>query len=453
MLVILCCCFFCDQVEFLINMLLKLIRSSSLLKFFARLGLELPLAFPGIVVVFASYCISIFLRLFMWNSSRKPNLLWGTTPIIGLAYLSNALRERNYLSDTVVLERSPIYNNEIFDFCLKPQTGLGVIVDRIVSSVKAYSFFARAILKYDIFHYYFDGGILRNTLFAQYELFFLKLARKKIVLMPYGSDAFVYDLIANYSWRHGLMLEYGQMGNFAHSIQKRLRKWSAQADVVVGCLVHIVNLPRWDILPLTCYPVDLKKFEPVLPNIEGEIRIAHATNHRGIKGTAFLIDAVNKLQAEGYPVKLDIIERTPNHEALIRIAACDIYVDQLIFGYALAALEAMAAGKVVISAIDNDSSYTIFKNYSYLSECPIVPASVETIYDVLKKLISERVKWPEVGQKSRSYVEKRHSFQAFAEMFEAIYQKIFWNQSVDLINLYHPLQEYKKHPSLETSEH
>ena len=98
-------------------------------------------------------------------------------------------------------------------------------------------------------------------------------------------------------------------------------------------------------------------------------------------------------RGEGYDIELDLIERVSNKRPSLRVAAADVYVDQLLFGYAMAALEAMALGKVVISGLEDTPDYRLFRRYSYLDECPIVPASPETIADVLRDLIADRMQW------------------------------------------------------------
>lgn len=375
------------------------------------------------------------------KKNKQPRLLFGVTPIISIAYIARALRQKGYQSDVVVTGESSIYSRDIFDKVLLPAKNLPKLIKLGLGNILAYQFFLKALWKYDIFHYYFDGGILRHTLFAHAEMTILKICRKRVVLLPYGSDAFVYDLIPNPIWRHALMLEYAQFGNDAKRLQNKVRKMTAKADIIVGCLVHFINLPRWDILPLTCYPVDTEKFKPVYPlAVQGRpIRIAHACNHRGVKGTIFLIEAVSRLKRAGLSVELDIIEKISNKEALNRIQNCDIFVDQLIFGYAQAALEAMAFGKVVISALENNPAYDLFRRFSYLKECPIVHADTETIHDVLVTLIERSSEWTDIGKQSREYVELRHSYVACASMYEAIYKKIWWKDNIDLINFYHPL--------------
>lgn len=415
-----------------------------MVKRFLRILLDLPwflLLGPWLILMVSAYGIGHFF-LSSLRSQRQPRLLFGVTPIISMAHIARALKQKGYRSDTVMVGESSIYQASTFDIVLLPKRAYPKPLKLWFSHAMVYCFFFKAIWRYDIFHYYFDGGLLRHTLLAKFELGLLRFCGKKIVLLPYGSDAFVYDAIANPIWRHGLMLEYAQFGNDAFALQKRIRTMTAKADIVIACLVHFINLPRWDILPLTCYPVDAHLLEPSYPALHANpIRIAHACNHRGIKGTVFLIAAVQRLQREGFNIELDIIEKVPHQEALERIQRCDIYVDQLIFGYAQAALEAMAFGKVVISALDNQPAYDLFRRFSYLKECPILSANTETIEEVLRHLFQHQEYCAAIGRRSRQFVEKRHSYPAIAMMYEAIYRRIWWQEPIDLINFYHPLLE------------
>ena len=378
--------------------------------------------------------------------TEKPRLLWGVQPIISLVNLSRALRRAGYPSETVALYESSIYPRDLFDHSPYPATG-NIVMQYIGTQLQPYVFFMRALRRYDVFHLFFDGGLLVRTPFSFFELPILRLLGKKIVFMPYGSDAFAFDAIANPLWRGGLMIEYALLGNKTERVQKRVRRLTKYADVIVGSVVHVACLPRWDVLPVTAYPIDVGAIEPVPPSREGSVRIVHSSNHRGAKGTDFLIAAVDELKEEGYDVELDVIERVPNTEAVARMAAADIYVDQLIFGYAMAALEAMALGKVVISGLEESPDYTLFRRYSYLGECPILPASPETISRVLRELIADREHWAAIGEASREYVGRWHSYEAAAELYGSIYRRIWSGEDVDLMNLYHPLRRAGPRPA------
>lgn len=396
--------------------------------------------------------LPIGLTLIVWGLLRatrsprqtKPRLSWQSTPIKSLAYMALAMREAGYKSETAVIELYSIYRASDFDHLIVPRMSRGVVWNRVAASILAYRFFACSLAEYDVFFMYFDGGVLRRTVLARWELKLLRVAGKKVVLIPYGSDSFVYDRVTDPLWRHGLMTSYPDLGNKAAAIEKRIRRMTADADVVVACLFHYMCLPRWDVLPLTCYPVDTRALRPVPPRTEGVIRIAHAANHRGIKGTEFVIAAIDALRDEGHEIEFDLIEGVTNEVALARIAAADIILDQLVAGYALAALEAMALGKVVVSPISGSPAYDLFRVYSYLDECPIVSASQKSILEILRQLIGNRQQWPKIGAESRAYVERRHSFEASAAMFTAVLKRIWYGEDIDLINLYHPLLEKKR---------
>ncbi|HET9496018.1 MAG TPA: hypothetical protein VFR15_17455, partial [Chloroflexia bacterium] len=72
-------------------------------------------------------------------------------------------------------------------------------------------------------------------------------------------------------------------------------------------------------------PVDLARWIPKPPRTtpvtpEDPVRILHAPSDREIKGTRHLLDAVERLKADGYPVELMMLEGVP-HERVAEF--CD----------------------------------------------------------------------------------------------------------------------------------
>ena len=103
------------------------------------------------------------------------------------------------------------------------------------------------------------------------------------------------------------------------------------------------------------------------------------------------------------------------HKDLINLLKdkADILIDQLIFnGYAMSAIEGMAAGIPVISNLENSDTVTFFKRFSFLKECPIYSANPESIEDKLEELIKSEALRKEIGEKGKLYVEKFHSYEA-----------------------------------------
>lgn len=60
----------------------------------------------------------------------------------------------------------------------------------------------------------------------------------------------------------------------------------------------------------------------------------------------------------------------------------------------------------------------------YVEELPVVNATPNTVYDVLKELITDQKKRQEIGGKSREFAVKWHSAEAGARRFDEIYSEI-----------------------------
>nr|NHJ86690.1 hypothetical protein [Asgard group archaeon] len=58
------------------------------------------------------------------------------------------------------------------------------------------------------------------------------------------------------------------------------------------------------------------------------IRVCHTPTNQLIKGTNFLLEAMEQLKNEDYKVELDLIEKIPKEECLKRKAKCHILFDQ-----------------------------------------------------------------------------------------------------------------------------
>ncbi len=108
-----------------------------------------------------------------------------------------------------------------------------------------------------------------------------------------------------------------------------IRKWQESRRTWRGVLHIGVITPmryfrlhgaRWfwamDVLIPTQLFIDHQEWRASLKivNPNDEVVICHAPNHRGFKGTEFVIEAVARLQAEGLKVRLKLLERMQNVE-------------------------------------------------------------------------------------------------------------------------------------------
>jgi hypothetical protein len=352
----------------------------------------------------------------------KPRLVWAGLPIFSIAWSSKALRAKGFDTLSIANTRYRTALDSDFDVWLADGS-VPTLPGRAVRLLRAVSCFVTLLFTRDVLHAYFNGGVLGKTPLLNWEFRLWKLAGKKLVLFPYGSDAFVYSRLPASEWAEALKADYPRSTENDAAVAWRVDAFTRLADCVVGCLVHTVGLPRVDFWPVLWYPADLS-IKPVPPSTSGPIRIAHAPNHRLIKGTQYLIEAVERLRARGCPVELDLIEGVGRDVVYEAFRHADIVVDQLLFGYALTALEGMAFGKPVLSGVSDDPMYEPFRRLSYLDEAPVIPTSSATIEQDLERLIVRRSEWPEIGRRGRSFVERRHSPDATVELMERVYAHI-----------------------------
>jgi glycosyltransferase involved in cell wall biosynthesis len=208
----------------------------------------------------------------------------------------------------------------------------------------------------------------------------------------------------------------------------------------------IDGIGRWDVPVgnMVCIDLDQWQCKPVYSSRNGRIgavKIMHTPNHRGFKGTEFLIHAVEELKAEGLKVELILLEKVPNDRVCELMQEVDILADQFICtGYGLAAIEGMASGLPVMANLEHEAYTRIFRRYSFLNECPIFSTSPETLKQNLEVLITNPELREQLGRAGRRYVEKYHAFETSQYLFGSIYEKILDGNEVDLMDLFHPLK-------------
>ena len=169
--------------------------------------------------------------------------------------------------------------------------------------------------------------------------------------------------------------------------------------------------------PLQYLIVDPSQFTPIYPvaDCARAFRVVHAPNHPHFKGTRYLEQAVTRLQQEGYLIELILVSGLSNRELMNVVGSADLVADQFIggsFGYA--AVEAMALGKPVLCYV-RDSIRA-----SNPDSLPIINASPDDLHEKLRDILQNRHSLPEIGRRSRQYVERYHSLTAFTASLRAI---------------------------------
>jgi hypothetical protein len=169
-----------------------------------------------------------------------------------------------------------------------------------------------------------------------------------------------------------------------------------------------------------------------IPRNDRELLVYHAfgnmdartRNGRNIKGTGVVRAAVERLQAEGVPVRLVFVTGMKNVEVRFMQVQCDVIVDQLNYGrYGATAREGMMLGKPTVCYINRNEPRPEHA-LACMGELPLVSATEHTIYEVLRDLLLDPAKRAAIGQASRTYALKWHSADACAERYERLYDDV-----------------------------
>ncbi len=274
----------------------------------------------------------------------------------------------------------------------------------------AMQFFLRSLSRYDIFHFYFATTFFPRTV----DLPILAALNKKIFFTFQGCDirptpACAAARISPTTHRHAPMK--AQQQHLQHLLSYASGSFVLNPDLLDPS-------PTSTYLP---YAIDINNLRPTPPSWDGkgDVIIFHAPSDRLVKGTDYLVAAVDRLRQQGYPVRLDIAHKVSNTEVRKRAGVAHIVVDQLLIGwYGALAVETMALGKPTICFLDARHRKRVW----YENEIPILNADPESIERVLRELLEQPNTWRDIGERSRAFVEHIHAPEKVADIVIREYQ-------------------------------
>lgn len=404
---------------------------------FRRLKKSIFYLIAFILLTFSAPIIIIAARLV---KSKKIRLVWGEAPIINNPLWARAMKAGGYNSESYTDGYCKSINaREDYDLILQERFRF------LPNELQKVFGFYESLIRYDVFFISFNGFFLGLTPFWFFEAYLLKLAGKKVVVIPFGADAYIYRRVRSVALLHGLMMSLPFASTRQNYIQKKVDYWCKHANAVIAGIMGPDGLGRWDaiipsVLHLNVDEWTVSNRNSMADGVKEIVYVGHAPNHRGFKGSEFVVEAVRQLQNEGVKVELVLIEGKPNSEVKnIFQNKLDILVEQLICpGHGLTAIEGMATGLTVISNLDDDDYLLPFRRWSYFNECPLVSANPESLKKVLGQLISSPQLRTQLGNASREYVEKYHGQKAAIFFYSKVIDFIYGKEK-SIINLFHPL--------------
>ena len=397
------------------------------------------------------------------SANESPRLFWGTVPILNFKYWNEAMKLKGFTSSSLMSHfYGSVNKKEDFDLYLdeikKPfYVRLMLKLSSPFTNINRIYLMFYIADNFDILNITYEGVVFKDTRLWSREIDFYKKCGIKIVCLPYGGDYQMYSKLYNKSWHHALLSNYpGGIYN-EKRIKEKTDFFVANADCIMSGF-QFDQIARWDILPYAIYPMNTSMWKPKElysdhDGINEVVNVYHTPNHRSVKGTEFLIDAVKELKEEGLLVDLILLEGVQNDKVRqILHEDADILVEQLILGFALSAIEGMATGLPVISNLEEENQTRVFRRFSYLNECPILSSNPERIKEDLKTLVTNPDLRKQLGMAGVKYAKKYHSYTAMGEIFSAIYDKIWYGKNVDLIGFFNPKvagSYNNRHPKVE----
>lgn len=375
---------------------------------------------------------------------RRRDLVWTPVPLINNKYWARAMRQAGWPARTLMTGHYSINRRDDFDGYFEDLVPAWIRHRGLRDHLALLAALLHLVRTARVVHLPFSGGPLGHTRFWRLEAWLLRRAGIRTVLIPYGADAYMYSRVADPSVRQGLLANYPDAARREEEITRRVRYWSTHADCIF-CGLMMDGFGRWDV-PMPSYiHIDTEQWLPRAAysphdGVSGPVRVIHTPNHRGFKGTEFVVDAVERLRAEGLQVELVLLERVPNERVREVMATADILAEQFLIGYALSGIEGMASGLAVMSNLESEFYTRIFRRFSFLDECPILSTSPETLTANLRALVTNPALRERLGRAGRAYVEKYHSYETAQYLFGAIYERLLHGRDVDLVNLFHPLR-------------
>ncbi len=393
--------------------------------------------------LFWASALTVAARLARRKRGHRQRLWWGPEPLVNIKYLSDLLRAAGYESTTVVTHNYPKFAATRFDLYYDDVVGASSFPGFVRAKSPDYLVFLHLLRNFDIAHIPATGGPLGRTPLASLEPRLLRLAGIQTVMVPYGGDFYRYSWIPEALMRHAMLLNYPSAGQHEDVVERRVKRWMKHADIVVSGFM-VEGAGRWDVLAsnfLALPPGRVKPREqPHTSDGGGEpVVIVHAPNHRGVKGTEFIIEAVASLKKKGHAIDFVLLENSPNEEVIEQLRRADICVDSCIgCGYGLFAIEAMASGATVVGNLEDEQRLGVHRHFGWLNQCPVVSANIDQLEETLAYLIRNPALREELGQTGVEYVKRFHSPEMARHLFGSVYRKLR-GEEVDLLMLFHPV--------------
>ncbi|WP_136029885.1 glycosyltransferase family 4 protein [Microbacterium sp. PF5] len=146
---------------------------------------------------------------------------------------------------------------------------------------------------------------------------------------------------------------------------------------------------------------------------DGPLRVVHAPSSAGLKGSDRIAAAVQRLEAEGL-IEYTEVRGVPAERMPELYGGADVVLDQFLAGaYGVAVCEALAAGRLVVSHVSDDTREAVRAASGH--ELPVVQARAPELEGVLREVAANRARSATRAAEGPAFVRAVHDGTMSAE--------------------------------------
>lgn len=222
------------------------------------------------------------------------------------------------------------------------------------------------------------------------EVRLLALLKRRIIITFQGDDARQGDKsLAIFDESIALHVDSDYYNVRTDQIKRRrIRRLSRLTSAI-----YFVNPDLSHFLPSTakfipyCHIV-VKGVDPIEKHrVSNKVHVVHAPSHRAAKGTDVIVETLNRMQSNGYPIEFTLIENVEHTDIADLLLGADLLIDQLRAGwYGGIAVEALCR-RVPVMTYLRDSDFSVLP-LQMAADIPIIPVDQNNLEESIAGFIS-----------------------------------------------------------------
>lgn len=251
------------------------------------------------------------------------------------------------------------------------------------------------------------------------EVAALRASGVGIVMLSHGSDLRGPDLHRSRdSWSpfHDDVPRVESLRELSEKSRGILKQVAAPVLVTTPDLLADWPTASW--IPVVVDPSVWANESPILAR-ERPV-VLHAPTNAWIKGSELIEPALSRLHAEGL-IEYKRVEGVPANEMAELYRNSDIVLEQFRIGtYSVTAVEALAAGRLVIAHLFDDVRQHVERTVD--REVPVIEATVDTLESMLRTICADRERFIEHAKLGPDFARDVHDGRRSAAVLASVLQ-------------------------------